>query len=236
MHSVQVHYLESPTSNYLQASVCCCPQVSAVAHLPGICPATGARCSQHCRLLLLAGKPACISPPPQRPLQSAVEAAIAIHKEDSPGDILIFLTGQDECEAGGAVLGWLARPPAGSATRQPRSAAAMQGTGSGWRPCSRPLSCSTHAASLTTQLRPTCPPLGPAAVKLLEEEGRRLQRSRLKWRLQPVALYAGLPATHQLAVFEPAARGMRKARGPSSCAGVWLHYLPACLLRASCCG
>ncbi|KAI7836590.1 hypothetical protein COHA_009551 [Chlorella ohadii] len=96
MHSVQVHYLETSTSNYLQ---------------------------------------------------SAVEAAIAIHKDDQPGDILIFLTGQDECEA---------------------------------------------------------------AVKLLDEEGRRLQRSRLKWRLQPVALYAGLPATHQLAVFEPAPRGVRK--------------------------
>ncbi len=50
------------------------------------------------------------------------------------------------------------------------------------------------------------------AVKLLDEEGRRLQRSRLKWRLQPVALYAGLPATHQLAVFEPAPRGVRKVR------------------------
>lgn len=55
-------------------------------------------------------------------------------------------------------------------------------------------------------------PLPCTAVKLLDEEGRRLQRSRLKWRLQPVALYAGLPATHQLAVFEPAPRGVRKVR------------------------
>ena len=52
----------------------------------------------------------------------------------------------------------------------------------------------------------------PPAVKLLEEEGRRLQRSRLKWRLQPAALYAGLPAAAQLGVFEPAPRGARKVR------------------------
>ncbi|KAI3425228.1 hypothetical protein D9Q98_008996 [Chlorella vulgaris] len=80
-------------------------------------------------------------------LQVAVETSVAIHKEDLPGDILIFLTGQDECEA---------------------------------------------------------------VVKLLEEEGRRLQRSRLKWRLQPMALYAGLSAPHQLAAFDAAPRGVRK--------------------------
>ncbi|KAL4419831.1 hypothetical protein ABPG75_006929 [Micractinium tetrahymenae] len=95
-HSVQVHYLEAPTNDYLTA---------------------------------------------------AVEAAVAIHREDLPGDILIFLTGQDECET---------------------------------------------------------------VVRLLEDEGRRLQRSKLKWRLKPVALYAGLPAAHQLGVFEPAPRGVRK--------------------------
>ena len=48
-HSVQVHYLEQPATDYLQA---------------------------------------------------AVQAAVNIHREDLPGDILIFLTGQDECEAG----------------------------------------------------------------------------------------------------------------------------------------
>lgn len=95
-HNVQVHYLEAPASDYIQA---------------------------------------------------AVETAVNIHREDLPGDILIFLTGQDECEA---------------------------------------------------------------AVKLLDEEGRRLQRSRLKLRMQAVALYAGLPAAHQLGVFEPAPRGVRK--------------------------
>lgn len=58
--------------------------------------------------------------------------------------------------------------------------------------------------------RPQPIPLPAAAVKLLEEEARRLQRSRLKLRLQPVSLYAGLPAAHQLGVFEPAPRGVRK--------------------------
>lgn len=48
-HNVQVHYLEAPASDYIQA---------------------------------------------------AVETAVNIHREDLPGDILIFLTGQDECEAG----------------------------------------------------------------------------------------------------------------------------------------
>lgn len=31
-------------------------------------------------------------------LQSAVECAVNIHREDVPGDVLIFLTGQEECE------------------------------------------------------------------------------------------------------------------------------------------
>jgi hypothetical protein len=38
-------------------------------------------------------------------LQTAVETAVNIHREDLPGDILIFLTGQDECEAGGCFMG-----------------------------------------------------------------------------------------------------------------------------------
>ncbi len=46
-------------------------------------------------MLAICSLPPCL-------VQSAVEAAIAIHKDDQPGDILIFLTGQDECEAGGA--------------------------------------------------------------------------------------------------------------------------------------
>eukprot|EP00887_Chlorella_sp_A99_P002951 scaffold24.g2951.t1 len=82
-------------------------------------------------------------------LQSAVEAAVAVHQEGLPGDILIFLTGQQECEA---------------------------------------------------------------AVALLEEEGRRLRRQggQQRLRLAPVPLYAGMPAAHQLGVFEPAPRGYRK--------------------------
>ena len=30
---------------------------------------------------------------------AAAPAAVNIHREDLPGDVLIFLTGQDECEA-----------------------------------------------------------------------------------------------------------------------------------------
>ena len=49
-------------------------------------------------------------------------------------------------------------------------------------------------------------------MRLLEEEGRRLKRSKLRYLLQAVPLYAGLPASHQLAVFEPPPRGHRKVR------------------------
>ncbi len=50
-----------------------------------------------------------------------------------------------------------------------------------------------------------------SCVRLLEEEARKLRRSNLKMRLLPVPLYAGLPATHQLGVFEAPPRGYRKA-------------------------
>ena len=49
-------------------------------------------------------------------------------------------------------------------------------------------------------------------MRLLEDEARKLRRSGLRLRLQPAPLYAGLPAAHQLGVFEPAPRGYRKAR------------------------
>lgn len=49
------------------------------------------------------------------------------------------------------------------------------------------------------------------AVALLEEEARRLRHGRLKLRLMPAALYAGLPAAQQLAALNPAPRGYRKA-------------------------
>ena len=52
-HSVQMHYLEEPTSDYVRA---------------------------------------------------AVEAAVSIHVQDLPGDILIFLTGQEECQRAAAWL------------------------------------------------------------------------------------------------------------------------------------
>ncbi len=46
---------------------------------------------------------------------------------------------------------------------------------------------------------------------MLEEEARRLRHSRLKLRLMPAGLYAGLPAADQLAALNPAPRGYRKA-------------------------
>lgn len=83
--------------------------------------------------------------------------------------------------------------------------------------------------------RLTCPPplrSLAVAVKLLDEEGRRLQRSRLKLRMQAVALYAGLPAAHQLGVFEPAPRGVRKVRVPG-CARHGCRRAPgSCVLQA----
>ena len=101
---------------------------------------------------------------------------MAIHQEDLPGEILIFLTGQQECEA---------------------------------------------------------------AVSMLEEEGRRLRRQggSQRLRLMPVPLYAGMPAAHQLGVFDPAPRGYRKVgwgwagwgvsasstRFVARCAGAWLR-------------
>ena len=53
-----------------------------------------------------------------------------------------------------------------------------------------------------------------SAVSLLEEEARRLRRAQGALRLMPVPLYAGLPAAHQLEVFEPSPRGYRKV-GPA---------------------
>ena len=49
-----------------------------------------------------------------------------------------------------------------------------------------------------------------SAVSLLEEDARRLRRVQGTLRLMPVPLYAGLPAAHQLEVFEPSPRGYRK--------------------------
>ena len=48
-------------------------------------------------------------------------------------------------------------------------------------------------------------------MRMLEEEARRLRHSRLKLRLMPAGLYAGLPAVDQLAALSPAPRGYRKA-------------------------
>ena len=48
-------------------------------------------------------------------------------------------------------------------------------------------------------------------MRMLEEEARRLRHSRLKLRLMPAGLYAGLPAADQLAALNPAPRGYRKA-------------------------
>lgn len=86
-------------------------------------------------------------------VQAAVTTAVSIHEQDLPGDILIFLTGQEECEA---------------------------------------------------------------AVSMLEEEARRFRRAQgSSLRLMPVAMYAGLPATSQLQVFEMTPRGYRKVTAAS---------------------
>lgn len=59
---------------------------------------------------------------------TAVQTVVDLHREDVPGDVLVFLTGQEEVEA---------------------------------------------------------------AVRLLDEEARKLARSRLKYKLVPVPMYAG---------------------------------------------
>lgn len=149
---------------------------------------------------------------------------MAIHKDDQPGDILIFLTGQDECEAGRVLPFCRFALPGSPAYRHHGGAESPTPARAAGKHCCPPV---FQAPALAT----ACPALpGPAAVKLLEEEGRHLQRSRLKWRLQPVALYAGLPATHQLAVFEPAARGVRKVGAVmSTCGCVWVSRLAKCM-------
>lgn len=48
-------------------------------------------------------------------------------------------------------------------------------------------------------------------VGLLEEEARKVRAGRAALRLMPVPLFAGLPAATQLAAFEHAPRGYRKA-------------------------
>ena len=182
-------------------------------------------------------------PKPLLQKQTAVETAVSIHKEDQPGDILIFLTGQDECEAGvercaerccplARALWGLARltacTAAGSGRPRPDGVRACAGLFPHFARAANscaPCHCQRPNASPPPHTQPHLPT--PAAVKLLEEEGRRLQRSRLKWRLQPVALYAGLPAAHQLGVFEPAPRGVRKV-------GAWgghLHLRRLCMWR-----
>ncbi|CAD7701368.1 unnamed protein product [Ostreobium quekettii] len=80
-------------------------------------------------------------------VEAAVETAVEIHKRNEPGDILIFMTGEDECEA---------------------------------------------------------------AVKLLREEARHLAQARLSLKLQPVALYSGLPGYYQMQALQPPQRGHRK--------------------------
>lgn len=62
-------------------------------------------------------------------VQTAVQTVVDLHREDVPGDVLVFLTGQEEVEA---------------------------------------------------------------AVRMLDEEARRLARSRLKYQLVPVPMYAGM--------------------------------------------
>ena len=71
------------------------------------------------------------------------------------------------------------------------------------------------------------------AVTLLEEEARRLRHGRLKLRLMPAALYAGLPAAHQLAALNPAPRGYRKAK-PPACLPAWTHMSSSVACSSAC--
>lgn len=80
-------------------------------------------------------------------VQAAVQTVVDIHREDVPGDVLVFLTGQEEVES---------------------------------------------------------------AVRMLDEEARRLARSRLQYKLMAAPMYAGLPGAQQRLALEPAARGVRK--------------------------
>jgi ATP-dependent RNA helicase DDX35 len=94
-------------------------------------------------------------------VRASIEAAFNIHIEDLPGDILIFLTGQEECERAAS---WL-------------------------REEERKL----------------------AAAHKQQSTSRYSQKdSSDRKKLVPFTLYAGLPATAQLAAFEPASRGTRK--------------------------
>ena len=108
-------------------------------------------------------------------VRAAVAAAVGIHREDVPGDILIFLTGQEECEA---------------------------------------------------------------AVALLREEAARLAGGAYAaGRLAPAALYAGLPAAAQRAVFAPAPRGVRKVVAATNVAETSLtiegvvYVIDACFVK-----
>eukprot|EP00879_Flechtneria_rotunda_P019658 GHRR01020655.1.p1 GENE.GHRR01020655.1~~GHRR01020655.1.p1 ORF type:complete len:477 (+),score=160.70 GHRR01020655.1:145-1431(+) len=80
-------------------------------------------------------------------VQAATQTVVDIHRADVPGDVLVFLTGQEELEA---------------------------------------------------------------AVKMLDEEARKLARSRLKYKLLPTPMYAGLPGAQQRMALDPAPRGYRK--------------------------
>jgi ATP-dependent RNA helicase DDX35 len=82
-------------------------------------------------------------------VQAAVQTVVDLHREDVPGDVLVFLTGQEEVEA---------------------------------------------------------------AVKLLEEEARKLARSRLKYHLVPAAMYAGRQFVH----------GLRMTNGLDQVEMVWI--------------
>lgn len=122
-------------------------------------------------------------------LTTAVQAVVDLHKEDLPGDVLIFMPGA--CVGAQPTWVWCAgvtnvvqrcSPPP---TREQSANTPPQKTNTGQEDCEQ-------------------------VVQLLEQEATRLRRSNLKLRLMPVPLYAGLPGNHQLQVFEAPPRGYRK--------------------------
>lgn len=69
------------------------------------------------------------------------------------------------------------------------------------------------------------------AVRQLAEESRRLAGSRLRDKLLPVALYAGLAAGGQQRVFQPSPRGLRKVVAATNVAETSLTLEGAGLLN-----
>ncbi len=109
--------------------------------------------------------------PCQEYVRAALEAVEDIRRSDVPGDILVFLTSQEECER---AVDWIK-------TQDQHEDADRDGRRTGRDRRDR-----------------------------RDRRDQRDQREHRHQRLHAVALYAGLPTKHQLAVFEAPPRGQRK--------------------------